>query len=70
MAVQKSRVTRSKRGMRRSHDNLAASAPTLSTDKETGEIHLRHHVTATGFYRGRQMIECKPLAATQAQDEE
>lgn len=69
MAVQKSRVTRSRRGMRRSHDNLAASMPALSTDKETGEIHLRHHVTATGFYRGRQVIERKAVAAPQ-QDEE
>ena len=71
MAVQKSRVTRSRRGMRRSHDNLAAKAPTLSTDKETGEVHLRHHVTADGFYRGRQMIEKKvTVAQTQDQDEE
>ena len=69
MAVQKSRVTRSRRGMRRSHDNLSSDAPTLSTDKETGEIHLRHHVTATGFYRGRQMIEQKAVAV-QTQDEE
>lgn len=69
MAVQKSRVTPSRRGMRRSHDNLASRTPTLSTDKESGEIHLRHHVTADGFYRGRQVIEKKAIAA-QAQDEE
>lgn len=69
MAVQKSRVTRSRAGMRRSHDNLAARAPALSTDKETGEIHLRHHVTASGFYRGRQMIE-KKATVVQTQDEE
>jgi large subunit ribosomal protein L32 len=69
MAVQKSRVTRSRRGMRRSHDNLASKMPTLSTDRETGEIHLRHHVTADGFYRGRQMIERKAVVA-ETQDEE
>ncbi len=69
MAVQKSRVTPSRRGMRRSHDNLASRTPTLSTDKESGEIHLRHHVTADGFYRGRQMIEKKAVVA-EAQDEE
>ena len=34
MAVQQNRKTRSKRGMRRSHDAL--TAPTLSQDKETG----------------------------------
>ncbi|MDI4637658.1 MULTISPECIES: 50S ribosomal protein L32 [Halomonadaceae] len=55
MAVQKSRKTRSKRGMRRAHDSL--TAPTLSQDKETGTTHRRHHVAADGFYRGRQVVE-------------
>ena len=54
MAVQKSRVTRSRRGMRRSHDGLQASA--LSEDQSTGEMHRRHHVTADGYYRGRRVI--------------
>ena len=55
MAVQKSRKTPSRRGMRRSHDAL--TAPTLSEERATGEIHRRHHVSAEGFYRGRQVIE-------------
>lgn len=55
MAVQKSRKTPSRRDMRRSHDAL--SAPTLSVDKNTGETHRRHHVTAEGYYRGRRVIE-------------
>lgn len=55
MAVQKNRKTRSKRGMRRSHDAL--SKPTLSTDATTGEVHLRHHVSPDGFYRGKQVVE-------------
>jgi len=54
MAVQKSRKTRSKRGMRRSHDSLTTAA--LSTDPTTGETHLRHHVSADGYYRGKQII--------------
>lgn len=54
MAVQKSRMTPSKRGMRRSHDKLTAS--TLSIEPTTGETHLRHHVSADGFYRGRKVI--------------
>ncbi len=57
MAVQKSKKSRSKRGMRRSHDAL--NAPTLSIDSVTGETHLRHHMTADGFYRGRQIIADK-----------
>ena len=63
MAVQKSRVTRSRRGMRRSHDSLTAAA--LSTDATTGEIHRRHQVTKTGYYRGRQVIKQKPAKAEQ-----
>ncbi len=55
MAVQKSKKTRSKRDMRRSHDSLSAAA--LSIDATTGETHLRHHVTPDGYYRGRQVIE-------------
>ncbi|ASJ74441.1 50S ribosomal protein L32 [Granulosicoccus antarcticus] len=55
MAVQKSRKTPSRRGMRRSHDAL--KNPTLSTDPTTGELHRRHHVTADGFYRGNQVVQ-------------
>lgn len=54
MAVQQNRKTRSKRDMRRSHDAL--TNVTLSVDKETGETHRRHHMTAEGYYRGRQVI--------------
>jgi large subunit ribosomal protein L32 len=55
MAVQKSKVTRSRRGMRRSHDAL--SGPTLSIDPTSGETHRRHHVTADGFYKGKKVLE-------------
>ena len=57
MAVQKSRVTPSRRGQRRSHDALTARQ--LATDPTTGETHLRHHVTADGFYRGTKVIQTK-----------
>ncbi len=55
MAVQKSRKTPSRRGMRRSHDSLTSS--TLSIEPTTGETHLRHHVSADGFYKGRKVID-------------
>jgi len=54
MAVQKSRKSRSRRGMRRSHDAL--SEATLSAEKTTGETHLRHHVTPDGFFKGRKIF--------------
>jgi len=40
--------------MRRAHDAL--TAPTLSTDPTSGELHRRHHVSPNGFYRGRKVI--------------
>ena len=55
MAVQKSKVTRSRRDMRRAHDSLRP--PTLSVDKATGEPHRRHHITPDGFYRGKKMLD-------------
>lgn len=62
MAVQKSRKSRSTRGHRRSHDAL--TAPALSVDPTSGETHLRHHVTADGYYRGRKVIVDKAAAET------
>lgn len=57
MAVQKSRKSRSRRGMRRAHDAL--TAPALSIDATTGETHLRHHITASGYYRGKKVVNSK-----------
>lgn len=54
MAVQKSRRTPATRGARRSHDKL--KKPAVSVDPTSGETHLRHQVTADGFYRGKQVI--------------
>ena len=51
MAVQKSKVTRSRRGQRRSHDGLNSAS--LNVCSVTGETHLRHHVTKSDFYRGK-----------------
>jgi len=67
MAVQKSRVTRSKRGMRRAHDGLTKS--TLSIDAATGETHRRHHISPEGYYKGRQVIN-KSVNVEDESDEE
>ncbi len=57
MAVQQNRKTPSKRGMRRSHDALKGA--TLSEEPTSGEVHLRHHVSADGYLRGRKVIQGK-----------
>ena len=64
MAVQKSRVSPSRRGQRRSHDALTAKQ--LATVPTSCETHLRHHITADGYYRGKQVIVPK----TKVVDEE
>lgn len=57
MAVQKSRKSPSRRGMRRSHDALKATHPSI--EPTSGESHRRHHVSASGYYRGRKVIDVK-----------
>ena len=54
MAVQQNKKSPSKRNMRRAHDFL--SAPALAIEPTTGETHLRHHVSPSGFYRGKKVI--------------
>ena len=55
MAVQKSKVSKSRKGKRRSHHSLKRAS--LSTDQVTGERHLRHNMTADGCYKGKKIIE-------------
>ena len=57
MAVQQNKKSPSKRGMHRSHDFLVN--PALAVESTTGETHLRHHVSASGYYRGRKVVATK-----------
>ena len=57
MAVQKSKVSRARRGARRGHNALKKEA--LSLDPVTGEKHLRHHMTKDGFFKGRKVLDIK-----------
>jgi len=57
MAVQQNKMSPSKRGMRRSHDSLGN--PPLAVEPTTGEVHLRHHISPTGFYRGKKVAKAR-----------
>jgi large subunit ribosomal protein L32 len=57
MAVQQNRKTSSRRGMHRAHDALAT--PALAVEPTTGETHLRHHISPTGYYRGKKVAKGK-----------
>ena len=43
--------------MHRSHDAL--TAPALSVDGNTGEVHRPHHISPNGMYRGRKVVKAK-----------
>lgn len=60
MAVQQNKKSPSKRGMHRSHDAL--TNPSTAIEPTTGELHLRHHISPNGFYRGRQVLKNKSEA--------
>ncbi|MDR1229475.1 MAG: 50S ribosomal protein L32 [Azoarcus sp.] len=57
MAVQQNKKSPSKRGMHRAHDFL--TAPALAIESSTGEVHLRHHISPSGFYRGKKVAKGK-----------
>lgn len=56
MAVPKKRTSKSRKGMRRSHDRIQHTAASM-TCPECGELKLMHHVCPScGTYRGRQVF--------------
>jgi large subunit ribosomal protein L32 len=57
MAVQQNKKSASRRGMHRSHDFL--TNPPLAVEPSTGEVHLRHHVSPSGYYRGKKVVKTK-----------
>ena len=57
MAVQQNKKSPSKRNMHRSHDFLVA-AP-IATEASSGEVHLRHHISPNGIYRGKKVLKTK-----------
>jgi len=57
MAVQQNKKSPSRRGMRRAHDFL--TGPALTVEHTSGEVHLRHHISPNGFYRGKKVMATK-----------
>ncbi|MEX2198457.1 MAG: 50S ribosomal protein L32 [Burkholderiales bacterium] len=53
MAVQQNKKSPSRRGMHRAHDFIGK--PPLAVEPTTGEVHLRHHVSPSGYYRGKKV---------------
>jgi large subunit ribosomal protein L32 len=57
MAVQQNKKSPSKRGMHRAHDFLTGTS--LAIEPATGEAHLRHHISPSGYYRGKKIVKTK-----------
>ena len=58
MAVPRTKVSRAKRGNRRS--GHASEHISYIEDKETGELRRPHHIDLkTGLYKGQQVLEPK-----------
>lgn len=57
MAVQQNKKSVAKRGNHRAHDFL--TNPPTAVEATTGEVHRRHHISPTGFYRGKKVIATK-----------
>lgn len=57
MAVPKKKKSKSARDMRRSHHAL--EGVNVVEDKTTGELKRPHHVSADGYYNGRQVTKSK-----------
>jgi large subunit ribosomal protein L32 len=57
MAVQQNKKSPSRRNMRRAHDAL--SGPAVAIEPGSGEVHLRHHVSPTGYYRGKKVVKTR-----------
>ncbi len=55
MAVHQNKKSPSRRTLRRMHDRL--TNPAIAVEPTTGETHLRHHVSPTGFYRGKKVVK-------------
>ena len=56
MAVPKSKISRSRRNMRRSHDAISADA--YHNCDNCGELARPHHVcNHCGHYKGREVVE-------------
>ena len=75
MAVPQRRTTRSKRAMRRAHDNVGLQTGSVDSlalqNGSTHALHLNHHITKDGYYGGKQVVAVRTrTTASEAETEE
>ncbi|AZL16146.1 50S ribosomal protein L32 [Rickettsiales endosymbiont of Stachyamoeba lipophora] len=69
MAVPKKKTSPSKRNMRRAQNSKIA-AINIIENRLTGEMHLPHHITETGYYNGKQAVTFKAKAQEDTEEQE
>ncbi|MDI9336057.1 MAG: 50S ribosomal protein L32 [Gammaproteobacteria bacterium] len=58
MAVQQNKKSPSKKGMHRAHQALVSPAIAIQEISQgRQEVYLRHHISPSGVYRGKQVIQ-------------
>ena len=69
MAVPKKKISKSKRGNRRAGNGAKKlSFPNISVDSVTGEDKIAHHVSPSGYYNGKKVVEEKEVEANETED--
>ncbi|MFT6332284.1 MAG: large subunit ribosomal protein L32 [Lentimonas sp.] len=64
MAVPKTKISKSKRGMRRgSNGSYKLNLPNVVADATTGEYKLSHHISVDGYYNGRKVVDLEKKVA-------
>ena len=69
MAVPKKKIYKSKRGNRRAGNGAKKlSFPNITVDSVTGEDKIAHHVSPSGYYNGKKVVEEKEVEANETED--
>jgi large subunit ribosomal protein L32 len=69
MAVPKKKISKSKRGNRRAGNGAKKlSFPNITVDSVTGEDKIAHHVSPSGYYNGKKVVEEKEVEANETED--
>lgn len=55
MAVPKQKISKSRRGQRRAHKNVAEN--NVVENSVTGTLHRPHHISKDGYYNGVQVTD-------------
>jgi|TARA_Y100000389_G_scaffold204058_1_gene254733 large subunit ribosomal protein L32 len=69
MAVPKQKISKSKRGNRRAGNGAKKlTFPNITVDSVTGEDKVAHHVSPSGYYNGKKVVEEKKVKSNESEE--